>query len=76
MQYRFKLTRHPYAKGDRVPESFSKGTIATMLAYGRIEPIREAVKAEPPTEPEKSIPAAPADKMLRPNRVKVKGGAA
>jgi hypothetical protein len=65
MKYRFKRPCPPHAKGDPVPASFGKGVLATMLSYGRIEPV-------PDTEPaaEKHIERAPADKMQRRGRTK------
>lgn len=72
MKYRFVRNCHPHSKGDPVPDTFTPGVIKTMLAYGRIEPIPDAVAAPEPVEPKVFTP--PADKQLRPDRVKRKGG--
>lgn len=70
MKYRFKRSFPPHAMGDPVPDSYTPGVIATMLEYGRIEPLPDVA---PVTDPAKAATSSPADKMVRAPRVARKG---
>lgn len=68
MKYRFLHAYPPYTKGDAVPDTYTTGMIQTMLDCRRIEAVPDAVPVE-----DKNLDHSPADKMLRPARVKRKG---
>jgi hypothetical protein len=71
-RYRFKRDfKRQFKAGDLVPEEFGSGMAEAMIRTGAVEIVPDD-RADIDADDKKSITAPPADKRLRPEKVRTK----